>query len=65
MSDVSDAAAEPRFCPFCGQPLGSFFGNRMADGSRWCERCQESFRVSIVNLDEGSEEAPGDTEGAT
>ena len=60
MSDVS----EPRYCPFCGQPLGSFFGNRLADGSHWCERCQESFRVSIVNLDEGSEEAPGDTEGA-
>ncbi len=65
MSDVSEAAAEPRFCPFCGQPLGSFFGNRMADGSRWCERCQESFRVSIVNLDEGSEGAPGDPEGDT
>ena len=25
--------AEPRYCPFCGQPLGSFFGNRIADGT--------------------------------
>ena len=53
--------AEPRYCPFCGQPLGSFFGNRLADGSRWCERCQECFRVSIVNLDEGSEEGSGNS----
>jgi hypothetical protein len=52
---------EPRYCPFCGEPLGSFFGNRMADGSRWCERCQESFRVSIVNVDEGSEEGSGNS----
>jgi hypothetical protein len=59
MSESSYPAAEPRFCPFCGQPLGSFFGHRMADGSRWCEHCQESFRVSVVNVDEGSEEGPG------
>jgi hypothetical protein len=56
--------AEPRYCPFCGQPLGSFFGNRITDGSHWCEHCQESFRVSIVNLDEGSD-SPREGEGAT
>ena len=57
-------APEPRVCPFCGQPLGSFFGNRMTDGSRWCEGCQESFRVYIVNLDEGTDPST-DAEGAT
>jgi hypothetical protein len=61
VSGLSDPAAEPRFCPFCGEPLGSFFGNRMADGSHWCERCQESFRVSVVNVDEGSEEGSGNS----
>src|SRR6185312_12508219 len=64
LADAVMSDPEPRYCPYCGEPLGSFFGNRLADGSRWCERCQESFRVSIVNLDEGSEEAPGETEGA-
>ncbi len=57
------APPEPRFCPFCGQPLGSFFGNRMADGSRWCEGCQECFHVSVVNLFEGTDSP--DDEGAT
>ncbi|HEY8859552.1 MAG TPA: hypothetical protein VIM27_08870 [Gaiellales bacterium] len=56
--------AEPRYCPFCGQPLGSFFGNRIADGSLWCEHCQESFRVSVVNIDEGVD-PPDNGEGAT
>jgi transcription elongation factor Elf1 len=63
VSTPFESAPEPRFCPFCGQPLGSFFGNRMTDGSRWCEGCQESFRVSIVNLSEGID-SPLD-EGAT
>jgi hypothetical protein len=31
-------------CPFCGQTLGSFFGNHLVDG-HWCERCQEAFAV--------------------
>lgn len=64
MTEPTPPSPEPRFCPFCGQPLGSFFGNRMTDGSRWCEGCQESFRVSIVNLDEGTD-PPTDAEGAT
>jgi len=64
VSTPPDPAPEPRFCPFCGQPLGSFFGNRMTDGSRWCEGCQESFRVFVVNLSEGRD-PPNDGEGAT
>jgi len=59
----ADPVPEPRYCPFCGQPLGSFFGNRIDDGSRWCEHCQESFRVLVVNLDEGTD--PLEDEGAT
>lgn len=39
-------------CPFCGQALGSFFGNHLVDG-HWCERCQEAFAVA----------RPGDSEG--
>jgi len=43
-------------CPYCGHPLGSFFGHRMVDGN-WCERCQEAFTVTRVG--DGPEEAPG------
>ncbi len=64
MTGPAPDALEPRFCPFCGQPLGSFFGNRMTDGSRWCEGCQESFRVCVVNLGEGRDPL-NDGEGAT
>ena len=48
MTEPTPDAPSRRFCPFCGQPLGSFFGNRMTDGSRWCEGCQESFRVASL-----------------
>ncbi len=41
-------------CPFCGQTLGSFFGNHLVDG-HWCERCQEAF--AVVRPD--AQEAPG------
>jgi ribosomal protein S27AE len=34
-----------RFCPFCGEPVGSFFGRHGDDLSTWCERCQEWFRA--------------------
>jgi hypothetical protein len=44
-----------RYCPYCGQPLGSFFGARLANGGHWCEPCQESFRVSNVEEDESAE----------
>jgi hypothetical protein len=64
VSESAAAGPSARYCPFCGQPLGSFFGNRMADGSLWCEGCQESFRVSSVNLHEGTD-SPTDGEGAT
>jgi hypothetical protein len=52
---VSGARDEPvavAFCPFCGEPLGSFFGTRLADGERVCDRCGECFRVIRVDHDE-------------
>ena len=39
----------PRFCPFCGEPIGSFFGHQGAHGECWCERCQEWFRAEHVD----------------
>jgi hypothetical protein len=39
------ADERPRFCPFCGEPVGSFFGHQGADDTTWCERCQEWFRA--------------------
>ena len=56
MSAPEPSEPAVRFCPYCGNPLGSFFGHRMADGACWCERCQESFRVSGVKEDEAPEE---------
>jgi hypothetical protein len=38
-----------RFCPYCGQPLGSFFGVRIEGGATLCDRCQECFRVERVD----------------
>lgn len=38
-----------RYCPYCGEPVGSFFGRQGVDGSTWCERCQEWFRVIPVD----------------
>ncbi len=35
----------PRFCPFCGEPVGSFFGHQGADDTTWCDRCQGWFRA--------------------
>jgi hypothetical protein len=54
------SAAHPavRFCPYCGQPLGSFFGARLVDGAAWCDRCQECFRVENVEDDEDTNDAP-------
>ena len=42
---MSDERERPRFCPFCGEPVGSFFGHQGADGTCWCERCQDWFRA--------------------
>jgi hypothetical protein len=55
MSEREPETPAVRFCPYCGEPLGSFFGVRLADGSCWCERCQESFRVTNVNDSETTE----------
>jgi hypothetical protein len=53
-----------RFCPYCGQPLGSFFGARIEGGGAWCDRCQECFRVLDVEESEDisapANSAPGD-----
>lgn len=35
----------PRFCPFCGEPVGSFFGRHGDDRTTWCERCQGWFHA--------------------
>lgn len=39
----------PRFCPFCGEPVGWFFGRFDAERSVWCERCQDWFRAERVD----------------
>jgi hypothetical protein len=53
-----------RFCPYCGQPLGSFFGARIEGGGASCDRCQECFRVLDVEDSEDisapAHSAPGD-----
>ena len=43
MSDPDDRA---RFCPFCGTPVGSFFGRHGDGGATWCDRCEGWFRAS-------------------
>jgi hypothetical protein len=49
---MSDESEQPptlvAFCPYCGEPLGSFFGSRLVDGARVCDRCGECFRVIRV-----------------
>ena len=62
------------FCPFCGEPVGSFFGRFGAGGETWCERCEEWFRAARCdepNAGEGvdvvisGESSSGDSETAT
>jgi hypothetical protein len=36
-----------QFCPYCAEPVGSFWGRREATGSLWCESCAVFFRVTI------------------
>jgi predicted amidophosphoribosyltransferase len=48
MHPRSEAHPAVRFCPYCGQPLGSFFGARIEGGAVWCDRCQECFKVEHV-----------------
>ena len=52
MNPRSDPPPAVRFCPYCGQPLGSFFGARIEAGGFCCDRCGECFRVSNVDISE-------------
>ena len=46
---MDDPSAErPRYCPYCGEPVGWFFGRFTADGGVWCERCQDWVRVTRI-----------------
>jgi hypothetical protein len=47
----------PHFCPWCGSPVGSFFGRFDADGAVWCEGCEEWF--TAVRAAEPGTEPPG------
>lgn len=42
---MNEGDERPRFCPFCGEPVGSFFGRHGDDRTTWCERCQGWFRA--------------------
>ena len=53
MTEPGEDVPAVRFCPYCGQPLGSFFGVRIEGNAAWCERCQECFRVEYVDPIEG------------
>jgi hypothetical protein len=48
MADDDASADRPRYCPYCGEPVGWFFGRFTADGGVWCERCQDWFRVARI-----------------
>lgn len=52
MGTDESSADRPRYCPYCGDPVGWFFGRFTADGGVWCERCQDWFRVE--RIDEGT-----------
>jgi len=58
MAERSSAHPAVRFCPYCGQPLGSFFGARIEGGGACCDRCGECFRVISVNESEDSDDVP-------
>lgn len=44
-----------RFCPFCGAPVGSFFGRQDVTGAIWCESCEGWFTARLLD-DEGTDE---------
>jgi hypothetical protein len=57
MPEDEVSADRPRYCPYCGEPVGWFFGRFTADGGVWCERCQDWFRVE--RIEEGTTEGDG------
>jgi hypothetical protein len=63
MAQGSSAHPAVRFCPYCGQPLGSFFGARIEGDGACCDRCGECFRVFSVNESEDFDDVPEGTPG--
>jgi hypothetical protein len=53
--DAPPAAEMPHYCPYCGEPVGSFFGRFAADGAVWCERCQSWFRAHRCDEPDGED----------
>ncbi len=52
---AEDGAAEDErahFCPWCGTPVGSFFGRFGVDGATWCDRCESWFRAIRCDADD-------------
>jgi hypothetical protein len=55
---MAEGTERAHFCPFCGEPVGSFFGRFGAGGETWCERCEDWFRAERCeepNAGEGSD----------
>lgn len=46
-SQSQGQATRARYCPQCGEPVGSFWGRSSDDDATWCESCQTWFRVVI------------------
>ena len=46
---MTGAAERAHFCPFCGGPIGSFFGRFEARGAVWCEHCEDWFEARRVD----------------
>jgi hypothetical protein len=64
MGQSSEAHPSVRYCPYCGQPLGSFFGHRIEGEAFWCDACAECFRVDHVVHSEDTNDVPGQASGA-
>jgi hypothetical protein len=50
-----DSGDRARFCPFCGTPVGSFFGRHDAERATWCDRCEGWFRADRVDDEDAPE----------
>ena len=35
MPEQEPSTDRPRYCPYCGEPVGWFFGRFTADGGKW------------------------------